>query len=260
MVTFRNSAAFVKNKTMKTIRFCVALIAFILSAMFAMADDFNSGGVRIHYTVQGDGEPVILIHGLYSSGAMNWGLPGTSALLARHFRIIALDCRGHGQSDKPTAEGAYGTNMVEDVVRLMDHLNLPKARIAGYSMGGMIAMKLAVTHPDRVSRVVLGGMGWHNANAPMNAFWESVKNSRFNVPPACAHGFPALAVTEAEIKAVKIPVEIIVGDSDPCRRWYVEPLQRVRPDWPVHIISGAGHLNCVGKPDFKQQLEEALEK
>ena len=92
---------------------------------------------------------------------MNWGLPGASALLAKHFQVITLDCRGHGQSDKPESEGAYGTNMVEDVVRLMDHLNIQKARVAGYSMGGMIAMKLVVTHPDRVTCIVLGGMGWH---------------------------------------------------------------------------------------------------
>lgn len=232
----------------------------MFSAMTAMADDFDSAGVKIHYTIQGTGESIILIHGLYSSGAMNWGLPGISALLAEHYQVIALDCRGHGQSDKPQAEGAYGTNMVEDVVRLMDHLKIQKARVAGYSMGGMIAMRLAVTHPDRVSRMVLGGMGWHKADAPMNRFWDSVDQQRFNVPPACQHGFPALAVTEAEINAVKVPVEIIVGDRDPCKHLYVEPLEKVRPDWPVHIIVDAGHLNCVTKPDFKAQLESAIEK
>lgn len=245
---------------MKTIDFRISLIAFILSAMSVMADDFDSAGVRIHYTVQGSGEPVILIHGLYSSGAMNWGLPGTSALLARHFRVIAVDCRGHGQSEKPTAEGAYGTNMVEDVVRLIDHLDIPKARIAGYSMGGMIAMKLAVTHPDRVSRVVLGGMGWYNTAFPMSRFWDSIRKSGLNVPVACLRGFPAFAVTQADIKGVKIPVEVIVGDRDPCRELYVQPLQRLRPDWPVHIITDAGHIDCVIKPDFKAQLEQALEK
>jgi pimeloyl-ACP methyl ester carboxylesterase len=244
---------------MKTFFFALASVAFMLAAMSSVADEFDSAGIKIHYAVQGKGEPVILIHGLYSSGRMNWDLPGTSALLAKQFQVITLDCRGHGQSGKPEAEGAYGTNMVEDVVRLMDHLGIQKARVAGYSMGGMIAMKLAVTHPERVSRVVLGGMGWHKAGVPMNRFWDSVETSRFNVPPACAHGFPALAVTEAEIKAVKIPVVVIVGDRDPCREWYVEPLRQVRPDWPVHVIADAGHLNCPGKADFKAQLQAALE-
>lgn len=240
--------------------FHFVVIALTLTCMSAVADDFDSAGVRIHYTVQGSGEPVILIHGLYSSGRMNWEVPGTAALLAKHFQVVAMDCRGHGQSDKPQAEGAYGTNMVEDVVRLMDHLGIRKARVAGYSMSGMVGMKLAVMHPERVSRLVLGGMGWHKAGARMNSIWGDVQRNRFNVPPACAHNFPALSVTESEIKAVKISVEMIVGDRDPCREWYMEPLRAVRPDWPEHVIPDAGHLDCIMKPEFKAQLEAALER
>src|ERR1044071_7278364 len=143
------------------------------------AAEFDSGGVKIHYVVEGQGDPVILIHGLYSSAMMNWSAPGITAELAKHFRVVALDCRGHGQSGKPQAEGAYGTNMVEDVVRLMDHLKIPKARVVGYSMGGMIGMKLTVMHPERVSQLVLGGMGWHKTGAPMNRYWEGINTERF---------------------------------------------------------------------------------
>lgn len=238
----------------------LSTIALIFTAMHSVADDFNSAGVKIHYAIQGQGDPVLLIHGLYSSGRMNWEVPGTTALLAKHFQVITMDCRGHGQSDKPPADDAYGTNMVEDVVRLMDHLKIQQVRIAGYSMGGMISMKLAVTHPDRVNRVVLCGMGWLKAGASMNSVWDKIDRTRFNVPPACARSFPKLAVTEAEIKAVKIPVTVLVGDTDPCREWYVEPLHQVRPDWPVHIIAGAGHLNCPTKPEFKSQLGAAMVK
>jgi pimeloyl-ACP methyl ester carboxylesterase len=232
---------------------------FLIGAQIVSADEFNSAGVKIHYTVKGEGDPVILIHGLYSSARMNWDAPGIAADLAKHHQVIELDCRGHGQSGKPEAEGSYGTNMVEDVVRLMDHLHVKRAKVAGYSMGGMIAMKLTVMHPDRVSSLVLGGMGWHKADAPMNRFWEVVNGqSRREVPNACLHGFPELAVTESEIKAVKVPVTVIVGDRDPCRRWYVEPLTKVRADWPVHVIADAGHLNCVMKADFKTQLDAAV--
>jgi pimeloyl-ACP methyl ester carboxylesterase len=167
----------------------------------------------------------------------------------------------HGQSGKPEAEGAYGTNMVGDIVRLMDHLHIARADVVGYSMGGMITMKLLALHPDRVNSAVLGGMGWHKADAPMNQFWEAVNgNGRFNVPVACLHGFPALAVTEQNLKAVKVPVTIIVGDRDPCRQMYVEPLRQIRPDWPEHVIQGAGHLNCIMKQDFKMQLEGVLDQ
>src|SRR5271170_3312252 len=174
-------------------RMCLVLLAIGMACAASSplrADEFDSDGVTIHYDVLGSGEPVILIHGLYASAKINWEMPGITAMLARNFQIIALDCRGHGQSGKPQAEGAYGTNMVEDIVRLMDHLHIAKARVAGYSMGGMIAMKLAVTHPDRVSSVVLGGMGWHKADAPMNQFWEQNNGkARLNVPSACLHGF-----------------------------------------------------------------------
>lgn len=244
---------------MKTFYFAIGCIAFMLNGMAAMADEFDSAGVKIHYTVQGTGEPVILIHGLFSSGRVNWELPGATRLLSEKYQVITLDCRGHGQSDKPTAEGAYGVNMVEDVVRLMDHLGIQKARVAGYSMGGMIAMKLTVMHPDRVNRLVLCGMGWHKAGAPMNRFWSGVQKEKFSVPPACEHSFPDLAVTETEIKSVKVPVAVIVGDHDPCKGWYVDPLQRARPDWPVHVIHDAGHLNCPGKRQFKTELQAALE-
>ncbi len=236
---------------------CAALA--LAGANPLLANEFDSAGVNIHYTVRGQGEPVILVHGLYSSALVNWDEPGTTAELARHFRVIAPDCRGHGLSGKPEAEGSYGTNMVEDVVRLMDHLHVAKARVVGYSMGGMIAMKLAVMHPDRVTAIVLGGMGWQRADAAMNRFWEVVNSPGiFNVPPACLHGFPALAVTGKQIKAIKIPVTIVVGDRDPTRRWYVEPLTKVRVDWPVHIITDAGHLDCFAKPDFISQVEAAL--
>jgi pimeloyl-ACP methyl ester carboxylesterase len=237
---------------------CAALA--LASAGLLHAEEFDSAGVKIHYTVAGQGEPVILIHGLTSSARMNWTLPGTTAALAKHYRVIALDCRGHGQSGKPETEGAYGTNMVEDVVRLLDHLHLPKARVAGYSMGGMITMKLLALHPERVSVAVLGGMGWHQAGAPINKLWEWADGGGFfKVPAACLHGFPALAVTEQEVKAVKVPVTVIVGERDPCRQLFVQPLEKIRPDWPVHLIPEAGHVNCVGKPEFKTQLQAALE-
>jgi pimeloyl-ACP methyl ester carboxylesterase len=247
-------------RAMRTFHFALGAVAFMLTAMRSVADDFDSAGVKIHYAVQGKGEPVILIHGLYANGRMNWDAPGTTASLAKHFQVITLDCRGHGRSGKPQAEDAYGTNLVEDVVRLLDHLDIKDASVAGYSMGAMIAMKLAVTHPERVHRVVLGGMGWLKSGARMNSVWDKLERPRFAVLPACAQSFPKLGVAEAEIKALKIPVDVIIGDSDPCREWYVEPLQQVRPDWPVHVVVGAGHLNCLSKPEFKSQLEAALLK
>jgi pimeloyl-ACP methyl ester carboxylesterase len=126
---------------------------------------FDSWAVKITYLVQGKGEPVVLIHGWLSSAGINWALPGTIALLARNHRVIALDRRGHGLSDKPTKEAAYGPELVEDVVRLLDHLKVRKAHVVGYSMGGIIALNFIVKHPDRVRSGMLGGMGWLQAGS-----------------------------------------------------------------------------------------------
>lgn len=227
--------------------------------MSSVAHSFDSAGVNIHYAIQGAGEPVILIHGLHSSSRINWELSGTARLLAEHFQVITMDCRGHGQSGKPEGENDYGINMVEDVVRLIDYLGVQRARVAGYSMGAMIAMKLAVTHPDRISEVILCGMGWNKAGAPLKTGVTDIPKMLTPAPPACAKSFPAFGVTEAELKAVKISVAVIVGENDPYREWYVEPLRKVRPDWPVYIISRANHLNCVGKPEFKGRLLTVLE-
>ena len=247
---------------MKT-RFTQLLLAAttFIGASSAMSGEFNSDGVKIHYDIFGKGEPVILIHGLYASAKTNWELPGVAAELAKRYQVVALDNRGHGQSDKPTAEGAYGVKMTGDIVRLMDHLHIAKAHVVGYSMGGMITMKLLTLHPDRVISAVLGGMGWLKAGSPQQRMWEMAQGRKGEkTPAACLHGFAQLAVTEAEVKAVRVPVTVIIGERDICRRLYVEPLRQIRPDWPVRVIAGAGHLNCIVKPDFKAQIASALEK
>src|ERR1700742_2570354 len=115
----------------------LSAIAFLHFAIIARAADytFDSAGVKIHYIVEGQGEPVVLIHGYAASIATNWGAPGIVKKLSENYQVIALDKRGHGQSDKPHDAAAYGPVMFEDVLRLMDHLKLKKAHIVGYSMG-----------------------------------------------------------------------------------------------------------------------------
>jgi pimeloyl-ACP methyl ester carboxylesterase len=120
---------------------------------------FDSNGVKIRYAVAGEGEPVVLVHGWLAEASM-WGrdAAGNPKLNPPPgFRLIALDCRGHGQSDKPHDRALYGTEMAMDVLRLMDHLKIPKAQFVGYSMGAFIVGKIAATHPDRVISAVYGG-------------------------------------------------------------------------------------------------------
>lgn len=245
-------------KTLLTI--CLSLALATAPSIFA--DDFQSDGVKIHYTIAGKGAPVILIHGVFATAQWNWGLPGVIAELAKTRQVIALDCRGHGQSDKPAAADAYGIKMVQDVVRLMDHLKIPQADVAGYSMGGMITMKLLVLHPDRVRSAMLGGMGWLKEGSLLKEFWANIgagkRAAGNNAWEACMKGIAELAVAEKEVRDIKVPFAVVVGDRDPCKALYVDPLREVRPDVPVKVIEEAGHITCIFKPGFKKSVNELL--
>src|SRR5262249_41050521 len=222
---------------------------------------FDAKGVKLHYIVEGEGEPVVLIHGLSSSARINWQMPGIVSLLSKKYRVIALDMPGHGESDKPANNEAYGLEMVEDVARLLDHLKIQKAHIIGYSMGGMIAVKFMARHQERVLSGVVGGMGWLREGSALQKLWERMPGrDGLGTPSACARNLGKLAVTESELRRIHVPVVVIVGDRDPVKRLYVAPLQPVRKDWAVIEIKDAGHLNCVVKTQFKEEIADWLNK
>lgn len=237
------------------------LAVLVLSWVFASpsssiaspaSQTFDAKGIKVHYLIEGTGEPVVLIHGLDSSARINWQMPGTIDALARDHQVIAVDLPGFGQSDKPVEADAYGLQWVEDVILLLDHLNLRKAHIVGYSMGGMVALKLIAEHPDRVLSGTLGGMGWLPEGSVLQRVWAHMRS-------LSSRGVSELALTENELKVIRIPVLILVGDRDPMRRMYVVPLQKVRNDWQVVEIQGAGHLNCIFKKQFIEEIEKWLD-
>jgi pimeloyl-ACP methyl ester carboxylesterase len=117
---------------------------------------FDSDGVRIRYLDQGVGEAVVLIHGNTSRIEHNWVETGVFDALSVSHRVIALDVRGFGESDKPHDPAAYGTQMGDDVIRLLDHLEIDRAHVMGYSMGAGLTSWLVVNHPDRLISAILG--------------------------------------------------------------------------------------------------------
>src|SRR5579864_9595236 len=125
--------------------------------------DFDSDGVRLHYEVHGseEGRPLVAVHGFASDYQLNWvGSRWQETLSGAGFRVIGLDCRGHGHSDKPHDASAYAIGtMSGDVVRLLDHLDVASAAYLGYSMGARIGLQVVLEHPRRVTRAVLGGIG-----------------------------------------------------------------------------------------------------
>jgi pimeloyl-ACP methyl ester carboxylesterase len=241
-------------------------LAAIVFAAPAVADQppaqsFDAKGVHLRYFVQGAGEPVVLIHGLLASAKLNWDIPGVTAALAKEYRVIALDLPGHGGSDKPESPDAYGVQMADDVLLLMDHLKIKKAHLVGYSLGGMITVKFLTLHPDRVLSATVGGMGWVRDGGRNLGLGDRVPTRDDGGPiGACVKGMSRLAVTTADLKAIKVPVTVIIGDSDPLKRATVAPLREVRPDWPVVEIKTANHLSCIWKKDFADAILAWLAK
>src|SRR5271155_1697172 len=127
---------------------------------------FSNAGVEIAFLDEGQGEPIVLVHGFASNKETNWVRPGWVMTLTRAGRrVIALDNRGHGQSTKLYDPAAYHSGlMAEDVCALLDHLRLPRADVMGYSMGARNTAFLALAHPDRLRSAVLGGLGINLVN------------------------------------------------------------------------------------------------
>ena len=270
----------------------LALVVFLL-VHHVEGGYFDSNGVRIHYTVQGQGEPLILVHGVGANIDLNWRYPGVIRRLAKHFKVIALDLRGHGLSDKPTEIDQYGIQMVEDIPRLMDHLRIPKAHVAGYSLGGFITLKLLATHPDRVASAAICAAGWKDPEDPSplpNPYKAPVRKdaspairagmSGSDGPKTLFHGirnwvgdqlmdkkvkkalkqrYIDLAVDRTTLEKNQVPTLCIIGDED--------GLLFLAYDLRAHLahhefveISGAGHFTTPFRPKFKNEIEAFFQK
>lgn len=159
---------------------------------------FNSNGVRIHYAEAGKGDPLVLLHGRGDS-VQNWVDNGVLAALARDFRVITMDFRGHGKSDKLRDPKKYGREMGLDVVRLLEHLGIRRAHVAGYSMGAAIITQLLTTHEERFITATLGaGAGrfkWTDADT---SYYETVavETEQYGFSPTTRNEYMAAGTTK----------------------------------------------------------------
>lgn len=117
----------------------------------------DSQGVRIHYEVEGEGTPLVLHHG-FTDSLQDWYEAGYIDALKQDYRLILIDARGHGASDKPHDPEAYKPERnAADVVSVLTDLDVSRAHFFGYSMGGYIAFAMAQYAPDRVNSLIIGG-------------------------------------------------------------------------------------------------------
>jgi len=243
---------------------------------------FDSEGVRIAFWDVGQGEPILLIHGFASAVRFNWIEPGWVALLGRNGRrVVALDNRGHGASDKPHAAGGYGSAlMAEDARRLLDLLHIARADVMGYSMGARIGAFLAAGHPQRVRSLVLGGLGG-SMLAPMvggEAIAAALEAPSIeDVADPAVRAYRAFAektasdlvalaaciravrepLTPAMAAAIACPVLVAVGSNDHLAGDAGALAARVAHGEAL-VIPRRDHMQSVGDPLFKRTVLEFL--
>ncbi|HXM87807.1 MAG TPA: alpha/beta hydrolase [Candidatus Acidoferrum sp.] len=242
---------------------------------------FDSNGVQIYFEEHGNGEPVVLVHGFASRAEHNWGAMNWFTTLGAHYRVIALDCRGHGKSGKPHDPAAYGgETMGDDVIRLMDHLGIKRTLIMGYSMGARIVTGLLMLHPERLRAAVLGGIGAATASAPSfdtkpyvdallaenisSVKEQSVREFRQSVE-ATGNDLKALAAcmpsrgdfTAERIAAqkIRVPVMIVIGTKD-LLVGNPKLLHDAIPGSKLVMLEGRDHLNAPGDKLYKEAVLE----
>ena len=243
---------------------------------------FHHGAVEIAYLDEGEGDPILLVHGFASSKNVNWVYPTwVSELKKNGRRVIALDNRGHGDSAKLYDPEAYHIGiMAGDVVALMDHLNIPRADIMGYSLGGRMTAWLAHREPQRLRSAILGGIGigliegggpgenvaealetasLEEVTDPVGrtfrAFADQTRSDR-RALAACLRGSRRL-MSAAEAADITVPVLIAVGTSDEIAG-SAAALGRIIPGAEVLDIPNRDHMRAVGDKVYKTGVQEFL--
>jgi pimeloyl-ACP methyl ester carboxylesterase len=243
---------------------------------------FESEGVRIAYIDEGEGEPILLIHGFASNVTANWIDPGwVRALTEAGRRVIAFDNRGHGRSEKLYDPGRYGAPlMAEDARRLLDHLGIARADVMGYSMGARIATFLVLAHRERVRSAILAGAGinlvrgmvgtgpiakaleapriedvTNDTARSFRAFAEKT-GSDLKALAACMRG-PREKITPEDLARIAVPILVAAGSEDVIAGSGRE-LATLIPGAQLLDITGRDHMKAVGDARFKQGVLDFL--
>ncbi|MEM7646688.1 MAG: alpha/beta hydrolase [Pseudomonadota bacterium] len=237
-------------------------------------------GVKVHYVTMGDkGTPVVLIHGYYANARLNWFANGIATELAKTNRIIAIDNRGHGRSDKKYRKKYYGSNFWKDVIAIMDEQKITKAHFHGYSMGGGILTQVLFHAPERVITATFGGSGILEYDKELiaqipadkkptpliesqeeaaqefvkkqtNPDWLALYFVRRSGP------FDAKENDRIDLTKVDIPVLAINGEYDAPNARSAR-MQRELADFQHVVIPGKGHLTVIAPGFMPPEYREA---
>jgi pimeloyl-ACP methyl ester carboxylesterase len=243
---------------------------------------FDHDGFNLAFIDQGNGEPVLLIHGFASSHSVNWVTPGwVKTLTEAGYRAIAFDNRGHGASSKSYEPEDYrAQKMAGDAAALLDHLGIPRAHVMGYSMGARIAAFMALDYPEKVATLILGGLGegmvkgvgdWdpiadalladdpasvtHPRGRMFRTFADQTKSDR-RALAACIETSRDLIGAD-EVAGIYQPTLVAVGTTDDIAG-SPTVLADLMPHGEAFAIEGRDHMLSVGDRTFKKRVLEFL--
>jgi pimeloyl-ACP methyl ester carboxylesterase len=243
---------------------------------------FTHDDVEIAFLDEGEGEPIVLVHGFASNKDVNWVYPRwVTTLTQAGRRVIALDNRGHGKSTKLYDPAAYHSGiMAEDVRALLDHLDIPRADVMGYSLGARITAFLALAHPRRVRSAVFGGLGIRlvegtgmpeaiaqaleapgqddvaNPTARGYRVFAEKTHSDLRALAACIRGAHQ-RVGREDLGRIAVPVLVAVGSNDEVAG-SAEALAALIPGARALIVPGRDHMLAVGDRVFKTGVVDFL--
>ncbi len=245
---------------------------------------FHNGAVETAYLDEGEGDPIVLVHGFASTKNVNWVYPTwVSELKKDGRRVIALDNRGHGESGKLYDPAQYSiAAMAGDVVALMDHLDIAQADIMGYSLGSRMTAWLAAHAPKRLRSAIFGGIGMamiegggpgENVAAALEApslddvtdpvgrtfraFADQTRSDRLALA-ACLRGSRGL-MGKQEAARISVPVLIAVGTSDEIAG-SAQALGEIIAGSEILDIPNRDHMRAVGDKIYKTGVADFLSR
>ncbi|QKZ15357.1 alpha/beta fold hydrolase [Spirosoma sp. KUDC1026] len=230
---------------------------------------------KIHYDVVGEGQPVVLLHGFLNTGETWKRSPLRQALVDAGFKVVTLDLRGNGLSDKPHSAEAYQDNAeLKDVTALMKHLGLTQYDVVGYSRGAILTARM-LTLDKRIRRAVMGGVNadftdpnWPRRKAFQEVFTDSSTHPEFKGAVRYAQKIGADLTAMARLQEfqpstpltalarVRVPVLVVNGKED---------ADNPKPEVLVNAIPGAklvivpgDHGGAMHRPEFAKAVVEFL--
>jgi pimeloyl-ACP methyl ester carboxylesterase len=216
-------------------------------------------GLHLYYEQHGEGPPLVLLHGGLLTLELNFGT--TIPILAQRHQLVAMELQGHGRTadiDRPmTFE-----QLASDVVGLLDHLNIERTDVFGFSLGGLTAYQLLIDHPGRIRRAVVASADFRNDRGgeldperlPTTADFAAMRAAYAAVAPDPAH-FDAFAEKTAalvhgfggwsddQIRDIEVPVLVLIGDTDFILVPNAVEAAELLPHGQLAVLPGTTHID-----------------